>query len=54
MMKLVMEQQLQLFLLKRSIAKVLKIVTAGHNPTAVKRGIDQAVATVVEELLKLG
>ena len=28
----------------------VKIVTAGHNPTAVKRGIDRAVATVVEEL----
>ena len=28
----------------------VKIVTAGHNPTAVKRGIDKAVATVVAEL----
>lgn len=28
----------------------VKIVSAGHNPTAVKRGIDKAVATVVEEL----
>ena len=27
-----------------------KIVTAGHNPMAIKRGIDKAVATVVEEL----
>ncbi|MCK6597412.1 MAG: chaperonin GroEL [Bdellovibrionaceae bacterium] len=27
-----------------------KIVTAGHNPMAVKRGIDKAVATAVEEL----
>lgn len=27
-----------------------KIVTAGHNPMAVKRGIDKAVATVIEEL----
>ena len=27
-----------------------KIVAAGHNPTEVKRGIDRAVATVVEEL----
>jgi chaperonin GroEL len=28
----------------------VKLVTAGHNPTALKRGIDKAVATVVEEL----
>src|ERR1035437_6170700 len=27
-----------------------KIVSAGHNPTEVKRGIDKAVAAVVEEL----
>jgi chaperonin GroEL len=27
-----------------------KIVAAGHNPTEVKRGIDKAVATVVEQL----
>jgi chaperonin GroEL len=31
-----------------------KIVSAGHNPMTVKRGIDKAVATVVEELKKLG
>lgn len=31
----------------------VKIVTAGNNPTAVKRGIDKAVATVVEELKAL-
>jgi chaperonin GroEL len=31
----------------------VKIVSAGHNPTAVKRGIDRAVATVVEELKNL-
>src|SRR4051812_45905006 len=28
----------------------VKIVTAGHNPMAIKRGIDKAVATVVAEL----
>ncbi len=28
----------------------VKIVTAGHNPMAIKRGIDKAVATVIEEL----
>ncbi len=28
----------------------VKLVSAGHNPTALKRGIDKAVATVVEEL----
>jgi len=28
----------------------VKVVTAGHNPTAIKRGIDKAVATVVAEL----
>jgi chaperonin GroEL len=28
----------------------VKIVTAGHNPTAIKRGIDKAVATIVAEL----
>ncbi len=31
----------------------VKIVTAGNNPTAVKRGIDKAVAIVVEELKAL-
>lgn len=30
-----------------------KIVSAGHNPTDVKRGIDKAVAAVVEELKKI-
>jgi chaperonin GroEL len=30
-----------------------KIVTAGHNPMSVKRGIDKAVETVVGELKKL-
>lgn len=30
-----------------------KIVTAGHNPMAVKRGIDKAVATIVAELKTL-
>jgi chaperonin GroEL len=31
-----------------------KIVSAGNNPTDVKRGIDKAVAAVVEELKKIG
>lgn len=31
----------------------VKIVTAGNNPTAVKRGIDKAVAIVVDELKAL-
>jgi chaperonin GroEL len=31
----------------------LKIVTAGANPMALKRGVDQAVETIVEELKKL-
>ena len=31
----------------------VKIVTAGHNPTQVKRGIDKAVAIVRDELKKL-
>jgi chaperonin GroEL len=31
----------------------LKAISAGANPTAVKRGIDQAVAAVVESLAKL-
>lgn len=30
-----------------------KIVTAGHNPIEVKRGMDRAVAAVVEELKKM-
>jgi chaperonin GroEL len=30
-----------------------KIVTAGHNPTEVKRGIDKAVAHVIDELKKI-
>jgi chaperonin GroEL len=30
-----------------------KLVAAGHNPMALKRGIDQAVATLTEELKKL-
>src|SRR5437763_7830409 len=31
----------------------LKNVTAGANPMAIKRGIDKAVSTVVEELKKI-
>jgi chaperonin GroEL len=31
-----------------------KVVSAGHNPTEVKRGIDKAVHHVVEELKKIG
>ena len=31
----------------------VKIVTAGHNPTAIKRGIDKAVKTVTDELKAL-
>jgi chaperonin GroEL len=31
----------------------VKIVTAGHNPTAIKRGIDKAVGLVVDELKAL-
>lgn len=31
----------------------VKLVSAGHNPTALKRGIDKAVMTVVEELKSL-
>ncbi len=31
----------------------VKLVTAGHNPTALKRGIDKAVAQVVAELKNL-
>lgn len=31
-----------------------KIVSAGHNPMIVRRGIDKAVATVTENLKKLG
>lgn len=30
-----------------------KIVAAGHNPTSVKKGIDQAVAAIREELAKM-
>jgi chaperonin GroEL len=30
-----------------------KIVTAGHNPMAIKRGIDKAVSVVVDELKRL-
>jgi chaperonin GroEL len=30
-----------------------KITTAGHNPMSIKRGVDKAVAAVVEELKKL-
>src|SRR5439155_5704643 len=30
-----------------------KLVAAGHNPMEIKRGIDKAVAAVVEELKKL-
>jgi len=31
----------------------LKLVAAGHDPMSIKRGIDQAVRTVVEEIKKL-
>ncbi len=34
-------------------AEGLKNVTAGTNPTAIKRGIDQAVSVVIEELRKI-
>jgi len=30
-----------------------KLVTAGHNPMAIKRGVERAVQTVVEELKKI-
>ena len=30
-----------------------KLVAAGHDPTSLKRGVDRAVAAVVEELKKL-
>src|SRR5207244_2741589 len=33
--------------------EVMKLVAAGHNPMSLKRGIDAAVATIVEELKKL-
>ena len=32
----------------------IKVVSAGHNPIQVKRGIDKAVNVVVEELKKIG
>src|SRR5213079_364035 len=31
----------------------MRLVAAGHNPMALKRGIEQAVSSVVEELKKL-
>ena len=34
------------------VCRGLQAITQGHNPMAVKRGIDRAVATVVEELRK--
>src|SRR3989344_3559036 len=34
-------------------AEGAKLVSAGHNPMGLKRGIDRAVSTVVEELKKL-
>jgi len=34
-------------------AEGLKVITSGANPNLVKRGIDQAVAAIVEELQKL-
>jgi len=41
-------------LLARAIFREgLKVVTAGANPTAVKRGIDRAVTAIIEELSKL-
>src|SRR6185295_10627014 len=32
------------------VSQGLKAIAAGHNPMAIKRGIDRAVAIVVEEL----
>src|SRR5262249_42306682 len=32
------------------VSRGLQAITSGHNPVAVKRGIDRAVAAVVEEL----
>ncbi len=49
-MLLVMEQLLQLFLLRQFIREGLKNVTAGANPMDLKRGIDLAVTKVVEYL----
>ena len=37
----------------RIIRDGLKAITAGHNPVALKRGIDRAVAAVVEHLKQL-
>src|SRR3954466_2688783 len=31
----------------------MRLVAAGHNPMAIKRGIDQAVSAIVDELKKL-
>ena len=31
-----------------------KIVSAGHNPTAIKKGIDKAVETVTQSLVSVG
>ncbi len=40
-------------LAQKLFAEGLKYVTAGANPTLIKKGIDQAVATVVDELKSL-
>src|SRR5476651_2616576 len=34
-------------------AEGMRLVSAGHNPMGLKRGIDQAVAAIVEELKKI-
>ena len=44
------EQQLLLFLAQAIVTAGIKNVAAGANPMDLKRGIDKAVAAVVENL----
>ena len=53
MRKLVMEQRVLLFWLKRFYCEGLKYTAAYHNPTQIKKGIDKAVEAIVGELEKL-
>ena len=45
-----MVQQLQLYLAQAILNEGIKAVAAGMNPMDLKRGIDKAVRTVVENI----
>ena len=53
MMMLVMEQLQLHSLLKLFFREGIKVVSAGHNPIQIKKGIDRAVSVIIDELKKI-